>query len=214
MNKQIKLKINDNKVQRICKDTELRKLVSYIGDINLTISSNRLDNLIKSIIGQLLSPKSANTIYQRLILISGEITTESLASLSDESLKEIGISRQKISYIRNLVFALNTNRVNLNKLDKLDNNEVIATLTQIKGIGKWTAEMFLIFSLGRMNVLSVGDIGLQRACKWLYKETDGAECLINKSTNWEPYFSVASLYLWESVNRGLIKNFNSIDDVI
>ncbi|MBU8919114.1 hypothetical protein BGM25_24015 [Bacillus sp. FJAT-29953] len=105
----------------------------------------------------------------------------------------------------------------MDNLDKLDNNEVIKELTSIKGIGQWTAEMFFIFSLERMDVLSLGDVGLQSSCKWLYsidKTKGGKKILQEKSQLWKPYFSVASLYLWEAINCGFVDQFNSIDEVI
>jgi DNA-3-methyladenine glycosylase II len=88
---------------------------------------------------------------------------------------------------------------------------VISTLTEIKGIGKWTAEMFLIFSLGRLNVLSLGDSGLKRAFKWLNNNQE--ENLAQRYDIWKPYNTIASLYLWESVNKGYVDNYIKLEDV-
>jgi DNA-3-methyladenine glycosylase II len=101
-------------------------------------------------------------------------------------------------------------------LDVFPSNQVVTVLTNIKGIGQWTAEMFLIFSLGRMDVLSLGDVGLQRSCKWLYsacKEEEGRSFLVQKANQWHPYYTIASLYLWEAINRGFVDSFHTLDEV-
>ena len=100
-------------------------------------------------------------------------------------------------------------------MDDMDNSSVIKQLTSIRGIGKWTAEMFLIFSLGRMNVLAVDDIVLQRGAKWLYEvdKSERRQILLDKQPVWDPHLTIASFYLWEVVHLGFDKKYQSIDDI-
>ncbi|TLS37030.1 DNA-3-methyladenine glycosylase family protein [Pseudalkalibacillus caeni] len=198
-------------------DPEMKKLISLMGDIPLAIGNNHFESLVKSCIGQQLSLKAARTIYNRFQELLDEVTPEAVLTLSDDTLRSVGISKQKASYIKDLSSKVLSEEVLLNTLEDLENEEVIKTLTSVKGIGQWTAEMFLIFSLGRTDVMSLGDVGLQRGCRWLYqvgKEEDGKEMLKRLSSNWDPHYTVASLYLWEAVNRGFTTNYSCIDQAI
>ncbi|MEH7158484.1 DNA-3-methyladenine glycosylase family protein [Neobacillus drentensis] len=194
-------------------DPVLGKLIDLIGELKLHKQDNHYLSLGKLIIGQQLSIKAAETIYRRFIdLTKRTITPEKVIFLSDEALRKIGISYQKIKYIKDLSAKVLNKGITLETLDELSNSEVINTLTSVKGIGSWTAEMFLIFSLRREDVLSILDVGLQRGAKWLYSTEDGKKALIEKGLKWEPYHSLASLYLWEAVNRGLVTSYKSFDD--
>src|SRR5699024_9570041 len=106
--------------------------------------------------------------------------------------------------------------LDLQHITELDNHSVIKHLTNVKGIGKWTAEMFLILSLGRMDILAADDVGLQRAAQWLYQvdKSQRRSILVEKSPLWEPHLSIASFYLWEAVHLGFLTNYDSIDSVI
>jgi DNA-3-methyladenine glycosylase II len=198
-------------------DPEMKKLINLVGEIPLSIRDNHFESLVKSCIGQQLSLKAARTIYNRFRELIDEVTPEAVLSLSDDTLRSVGISKQKISYIRDLSSKVLAEEVFLNRVEGLDNEEVIKALTSVKGIGQWTAEMFLIFSLGRTDVMSLGDVGLQRGCRWLYqvgKEENGKEMLKRYSIQWNPYYTVASLYLWEAVNRGFTTNYSCIDEAL
>ncbi len=132
------------------------------------------------------------------------------------NLHNIGISKSKTSYIKNLSFQILNKTIDLDALIKTENaDEIFKNLISIKGIGPWTAEMFLIFSLGRLNILSYKDIGLKRAIKWLYKLDNypNDEFLEYLSNKWSPYQTVASFYLWEVINQGFIK-YSCIEDII
>ncbi|MCQ4922230.1 DNA-3-methyladenine glycosylase [Tissierella carlieri] len=188
------------------KDPILGKLISHIGDYELELNKNYFVKLISSIIGQQLSVKAADTIFTRVKNLCEEINPQNILSIDDDELRSAGVSRPKIKYIKHLSEEVINNRIDLNNLDDLSDEEVISELTKIKGIGRWTAEMFMIFSLGRLDVFSTADVGLRRAIKWLYNLDDSFDISILNEIidNWKPYRSIASLYLWEVINIGLI----------
>lgn len=187
-------------------DERMSYLISRIDCYILSIRTNYFESIVYSIIGQQLSSTVANVLRQRFFKICGQITPNILLSCTDESLRSIGISKPKIAYIKNLSSSVLDGNLDFNLLLNLPDESVIDKLTQVKGIGRWTAEMFLIFSLGRLNVFSRADVGLQRAIKWLYN-LDGTPTIADLDelkNKWDPYCTVASLYLWESVNQKLI----------
>ncbi|QOR67942.1 DNA-3-methyladenine glycosylase 2 family protein [Cytobacillus suaedae] len=202
------------KVELLSKnDPVLGQFIEIIGVLELTKRNDHYLSLVNSIIGQQLSVKAAGTIFNRFVeLTNHEITPEIVLGLSEDQMREIGISRPKISYMKDLSQKVVDKEINLDSLQELGNDEAILALTTVKGIGKWTAEMFLIFSLGRENVLSHLDVGLHRGAKWLYDSEDGKSTLIEKSENWDPYQSLASLYLWEVVNRGFVTQYASFTE--
>ncbi|MBE4907674.1 DNA-3-methyladenine glycosylase 2 family protein [Bacillus luteolus] len=194
-------------------DPILGQFIDVIGTLELTTREDHYLSLVNSIIGQQLSVKAAGTIFNRFVeLTNHTVTPEIVLGLSDDQLREIGVSRPKISYIRDLSQKVSEKKLRLDTLEELPNEEAMLALTAIKGIGNWTAEMFLIFSLGRENILSHLDVGLHRGAKWLYDSEDGKTTLIDKGKNWEPYQSLASLYLWEVVNRGLVTKYASFTE--
>lgn len=151
------------------------------------------------------------------MLINNNYSPTILLSLPNEEYRKIGVSGNKTKYIKDLSEKILMKDIGLTSLKYLENDEVIQQLTKVKGIGKWTAEMFLIFSLSRMNVLSLDDVGLQRGVKWLYGikgENRGKEELKVRSLKWKPYYTIASLYLWEAVNKGYVIHFKNIDHAI
>ncbi|MDH5162449.1 DNA-3-methyladenine glycosylase 2 family protein [Heyndrickxia oleronia] len=169
-------------------------------------------------VGQQLSAKVASVLNERLKKLSNSnLSPETILALSDEQLREIGISYRKISYIRDLSEKIAKKELLFEQFSFMGNETVIQQLTQVKGIGRWTAEMFLIFSLGRLDVLSLLDIGLQRGVKWLYsvsKESDGKKLLEEKGKIWAPYQSIASLYLWEVVNQEYVVSYPSFEEYL
>lgn len=219
MKKEIVVNTEAIEIKTLCRqDPQVAKLANLIGDFKIDLREDKFISLIRSIIGQQLSLKAAGTISTRLHgILDNNLDPESVSNLDNESLRGVGISKQKIGYIRDLCQNVKTGKLNLHELDFLNDEEVIKKLTEVKGIGDWTAEMFLIFTLGRENVLSLGDISLQRACKWLYsKDTniDGKTLLKEKGQNWHPYRTFASLYLWSAVNLGYVDKSKNIESVI
>ncbi|SDQ66615.1 DNA-3-methyladenine glycosylase family protein [Virgibacillus salinus] len=213
----IKIYQDDKSVEELCNaDSQMKKLIQIIGDIEVVMRLDFFTSLVRSMIGQQISVQAANAIYTRLeSLMENNITATSILKTSEQRLRSIGLSARKVIYLRDLAEKVYHNEVDLQKLHKLDNQTVIKQLTSIKGIGKWTAEMFLIFSLGRMNVLALDDIGIQRGAKWLYEveKSERRKILAEKQPVWSPHLTIASFYLWETVHLDLVKKYNSIEDI-
>lgn len=184
----------------------LKQLKTEDFDVSERVTNNPKvyqHNLYRSIVSQQLSTKAAATIFARFInLVENTNNNHKILNISDEQYKSIGLSRQKISYIRDITLKIEEGSLNFKKIDHLDDKEIIIELTKVKGVGKWTAEMFLIFSLGRKDVFSPGDLGLLRAVQRLYDNPDiTKDELLGISKKWSPYRSIASLTLWHSLNN-------------
>lgn len=162
-------------------------------------------DLVETIIGQQLSVKAARTIINRffeLFTNKFEITPEKILQTDKELLRSKGISYQKINYLQSLSNHVLEGKLKLDQLDKLSDEEVKKELIQVKGIGEWTAEMFLIFSLARPDVFSLGDLGLRNAISKLYGiDREDKTKILTLSQTWSPYRSTASLYLWSSLDN-------------
>ena len=187
----------------LSKDRKLGKLIGDHQPLKVTKKKDVLYYLIASIMSQQLSTKVADTILQRfLALYEGHIPTpEEVLATPFETLRSIGLSNAKARYVHNVAqFALD-NGIDHRKLGKMDNEAVIAYLTQIKGVGRWTAEMLLMFSLGREDVFAIDDWGVQNAMIHIYK-LDHAdkkvfrEELLRISAKWSPYRTYACMHLW------------------
>jgi len=149
--------------------------------------------LVHSIISQQLSSKAADTIARRVQAIVPGFTPAGLLAVSPEALRAAGLSSAKARYIVELARRLSDGRLNLEAMQEAPDADVIAALMDLPGIGRWTAEMFLIFGLRRPDILSLGDAGLQRAVRLLFGEDATLECV---GQSWRPFCSVASWYLW------------------
>ncbi|SDO02438.1 DNA-3-methyladenine glycosylase II [Paenibacillus sp. yr247] len=187
-------------------DSKLASLIELIGDLTLTPSHVPFESLVMSIISQQLSAKAAATIKSRVKVILPIISPELVLAAEEEAIRQCGVSYPKIRYIRDLSSKVMNGEVILDNLHELDNAELLKQLTSVKGIGAWTAEMFLIFTLGRPDVMSIGDAGLQRAAKWLHTLADRKDgnYLGEIAPNWTPYRSFASLYLWRAIDSGYV----------
>jgi DNA-3-methyladenine glycosylase II len=160
--------------------------------------------LIRAITGQQLSTKAAATIFARLVaLMPGGPTPLALSSLLDEQLRAVGMSRQKVTYFRDLCEKVQSGALPLDSLDAMTDEEVIAALTAVRGIGRWSAEMFLMFRLHRPDVLPVDDLGIVNAIKSVYglRKKPTADRIRKIGESWRPYRSVASWYLWRSLDN-------------
>jgi DNA-3-methyladenine glycosylase II len=188
------------------RDPVLAQLIRKHGPCGLAAAqrSDHFSALVRAITGQQLSTKAAATIYARLAaLMPGGVTPESLAALSDEQLRAVGMSRQKGAYFRDLCDKVLSGVLPLDSLESMTDDEVIAALTQVKGIGRWSAEMFLMFRLHRPDVLPVGDLGIVNAVKNVYRlrKKPTADRIRKIGEAWRPYRSVASWYLWRSLDN-------------
>lgn len=160
--------------------------------------------LLRSIVGQQLSTKAARSIYGRLTELFGGHTPapRELRDADPETIRAAGLSRPKVSYLRDLAERVEDRELQLDRLAELSDEEVSAQLTAVKGLGQWTADMFLIFHLGRPDVLPVGDLGIRRAAQIAYglAEPPDARELERIAEPWRPRRSLACLYLWRSLD--------------
>ena len=160
--------------------------------------------LLRAIVSQQLSTKAAATIAARFDrLHGGPPTPAQVMATSDEQLRAVGLSTQKIGYVRDLCRRINDGVLPLAELDAMSDEEVVQALTQVKGIGRWTAEMFLMFRLHRPDVLPVGDLGIVKAVQKAYglRKLPTPERLTRIGEAWRPYRSIACWYLWASLHN-------------
>ena len=188
----------------IKKDAILKSLITSLPRIELKEEKNHFDRLVKIIISQQLSTKAANTIHGRLLRLSNKKNQiDFIYNVDFDKLRSIGISNQKSTFIKGLAELLINDPTFFKRLDKLNDEEAINELTLIKGIGKWTAEIFLMFSLNRLDVLPSGDVGILNAVKKYYKlETKPTtQELSNISNEWRPFRTIACWYLWQGLDN-------------
>jgi len=188
------------------RDPVLAALIRKHGECGLAKAqrSDHFSALVRAITGQQLSTKAAATIFSRLVALMPDVVTPAaMSSLTDEQMRGVGMSRQKISYFRDLCDKASSGVVPLDALDAMSDEEVIGALTAVKGIGRWSAEMFLMFRLHRPDVLPVDDLGIVNAVKNVYKlrKRPTAERIRKLGEAWRPYRSVASWYLWRSLDN-------------
>jgi len=186
------------------RDPVLRKVVRRCGPCSIPRKRDRFGMLVRSIISQQISVQAARTIRGRLeaSLLPARISAESLAGRNIDELRAVGLSLRKASYILDLADKTRSGEVRLDRFNRMTDEAVIDALTQVKGIGRWTAQMFLIFSLGRLDVLAVDDQGLRGAVRDLYGLDDFPTNLefTELAEPWRPYASVASWYCWRHVD--------------
>lgn len=167
--------------------------------------SEYFHHLCSEIIGQQLSGKAANAIFKRFVTLfpKQKITPERILSLKDEDIRNIGTSWAKVRYLKDLSQKIRDRALTLRLLEKLSDEETVKELTKVKGIGPWTAEMFLMFTLGREDLFSHGDLGLRKALKKLYGfKKDSSQKQVEKIVQkWSPYKTYACLILWQSLEK-------------
>jgi DNA-3-methyladenine glycosylase II len=188
------------------RDPILRDLMRAHGPCRLAARQHAdpFKALIRAIVGQQLSAKAAATIFSRFeALFDAFPTPLQVLAVPDDRLRGVGLSSQKLGYLRDLCRRIVEGELPLDVLDRMDDEAVIEKLTQVKGIGRWTAEMFLIFRLQRPDVLPVGDLGIVRAVQRAYKlrKAPSPDRLTRIGEVWRPYRSVACWYLWASLNN-------------
>jgi len=184
-------------------DPVLRAIIESVGPCRIEYSRPEFSSLAEAILYQQLNGKAAATIYKRFTALAGEPPTpEGILKLSDEQLRSVGLSKQKSAYLKDLAAKTASGLLDFSKLAELSDAEVIEHLTQVKGIGVWTAHMFLMFSLRRPNVLPTGDYGVQMALKKHYRKRKlpKPKEMEEIARVWEPYRSVACWYMWRSLD--------------
>jgi DNA-3-methyladenine glycosylase II len=161
--------------------------------------------LARAIVGQQLSTKAARSIWERLVHILGGTFPEpaGLLAADAETIRGAGLSRSKVNFLRDLAERVGDGRLDLGALADMSDEDIVATLTEIKGVGPWTAEMFLIFHLGRPDVVSIGDLGIRRAVQVAYglEDLPGPTDLERIAEPWRPHRTLACLYLWRSLDN-------------
>ena len=184
-------------------DAILAAIIARVGPCKMTYREPSFEMLARAIVFQQLSTKAANTIYGRLEeAAGGKLTPESIQNLTVGEMRRAGLSRQKLGYIRDLAEHALNGKVDFARMHGMTDEEVIEALTDIKGIGVWTAHMFLMFSLRRPNILPVGDLGVRMAIQKAYKKRKmpTPKQIHQIAKGWHPYCSVASWYLWRSLD--------------
>src|SRR6202162_5133370 len=204
-------------------DPVLRTIIGRIGPCRMQFSPPEFHSLAEAIVYQQLNGKAAETIFKRFAALAGEpLLPEGILKLSDEQMRGAGLSKQKSAYLKDLAAKSSSGRLDFARLPGLPDAEVVEHLTQVKGIGVWTAQMFLIFSLKRENVLPTGDFGVRMAMYRHYLEVarskptnktavakkgrkrkiilPSAQQMEKIAKCWEPYRSVACWYLWRSLD--------------
>jgi DNA-3-methyladenine glycosylase II len=188
-------------------DPVLGALIKRRGRCGLADRSGepRIRALMRALVSQQLSVKAAATIFSRFLALfpgEGGPAPEQVLQVSTEQLRAVGLSRQKASYLHDLCGRVCAGTLPLNDLDRLSDEDVMEALTAVKGVGRWTAEMILIFQLGRPDILPVDDVGLLRSIQTVYalRRRPTAKQVLRIGQAWRPYRSVASWYLWAALD--------------
>lgn len=188
-------------------DPVLSKLIEKYGPPTYKPHNNYYEELVSSIISQQLSVKAASTIWNRFLnIFSGLMPTpEQIIQTKDDDIRAAGVSYSKVGYIKDLAEHIVNRKLDLNNISKLPNDKIITQLTEVKGIGEWSAHMFLIFSLGRLDVLPWGDLGIRNGIMLNYElnELPNKKEMVDISikNKWNPYESIAAWYLWKSLDN-------------
>jgi DNA-3-methyladenine glycosylase II len=188
------------------RDPVLRQLIKRVGPCTLQVDGDGFRALVRSIVAQLISTRAAASIFARLqtSLPKERLTPKAIRAAGLPHLRGVGLSTSKAQALLDLAERIDTGVLPLARLPELDDEEVIEHLVAVRGIGRWTAEMFLIFSLGRLDVLPVGDFGLRAGVQESYglAELPGKKVLDELGEKWRPYRSLATWYFWRS--RGFV----------
>jgi len=184
-------------------DPILRAIIERVGPCRMEFGEPEFHSLAEAIVYQQLNGKAAVTIFKRFAALAGEpLTPEGILKLTDEQMRGVGLSKQKSSYLKDMAERAVRGELDFGRLPEMTDDEVIKHLTQVMGVGVWTAHMFLMFTLKRPNVLPTGDFGVQTAIKKHYRKRKLPKpAQMEKIAKpWEPYRSVACWYLWRSLD--------------
>jgi len=190
------------------KDKKLKKIISSVGECKIRIISNPFEALVEAIITQQISDSAGKTISLKFKNLFGKKypTPSDIIKLSHDEIKSVGLSRMKAEYIFDISKMIVDKKLNFKIFKKMSNEDVISDLIKIRGIGRWTAEMYLIFALGRMDVFPLGDLGLINGIKKLYHlENPSTDEILKITNNWIPYRTIGTWYIWRGV-----KNFQFV----
>jgi DNA-3-methyladenine glycosylase II len=184
-------------------DPVLRAIIERVGACRIEYGPPEFHSLAESIVYQQLNGNAAFTIFKRFATLAGDpVTPNGILKLTEQQMRSAGLSKQKSSYLRDMAERAARGELDFSKLHELTDEDVIKHLTQVKGVGQWTAQMFLMFTLKRPNVLPTGDFGVQMAIKKHYKKRKLPKPVTMEriAKPWEPYRSFACWYLWRSLD--------------
>ena len=190
------------------KDKKLKKIILSVGECKIKTISNPFEALVEAIITQQISDSAGKSISKRFknLFEKKYPTPSDIVKLSKEEIKSVGLSRMKAEYIFDISQMIVDKKLDFKIFKKMSNEDVISELTKIRGIGKWTAEMYLIFALGRVDVFPLGDLGLINGIKKLYNlENPSTEEILKITNSWIPYRTIGTWYIWRGV-----KNFQFV----
>jgi DNA-3-methyladenine glycosylase II len=190
------------------KDKKLKKIISSVGECKIRIITNPFEALVEAIITQQISDSAGKTISLKFKNLFGKKypTPSDIIKLSKDEIKSVGLSRMKAEYIFDISQMIVDGKLDFKIFKKMSNEDVISELTKIRGIGRWTAEMYLIFALGRTDVFPLGDLGLINGIKKLYHlENPSNDEILKITNNWIPYRTIGTWYIWRGV-----KNFQFV----
>ena len=190
------------------KDKKLKKIISSVGECKIRIITNPFEALVEAIITQQISDSAGKTISLKFKNLFGKKypTPSDIIKLSKDEIKSVGLSRMKAEYIFDISQMIVDGKLDFKIFKKMSNEDVISELTKIRGIGRWTAEMYLIFALGRTDVFPLGDLGLINGIKKLYHlENPSTDEILKITNNWIPYRTIGTWYIWRGV-----KNFQFV----
>jgi DNA-3-methyladenine glycosylase II len=186
------------------KDPELATIIDNVGNYKLKKRNHHFSVLVESIISQQITTSAAEAIFKRFKQLYPKFPTASEILFTRKSkLRVVGLSGMKIEYLKDLARHVEEGKLNMKTLSKMNDDDVIAHLTQVKGIGRWTAEMFLIFSLGRQDVFPVDDLGLRKGVQMLFSlpEIPKPKEVERLGKRWKPYRTIATWYLWKNLQK-------------
>ena len=206
---QVTLSMESESVQYLCKkDKRLAKVIEHIGIIQYNpLNENPYAFLIHEIIEQMLSIKAAQKIYERLeLLCEGVITPNRISQLSDEEIRNAGTSNAKVEYIHNITKSVMDGTIDFEAMSILTDDEIIHSLTKIRGIGNWTAKMYLMFVLDRKDILPIEDGAFIQVYRWLYDTDDYTpKSIYSKCKKWSPYSTIAARFCYKALDTGMTK---------
>ena len=186
------------------KDWKLGAVIDRIGHVRFEVDGDLFSGVVGNIVAQQISGKAFATIMQRMAESIGDITAESLSKVETRTIQRCGMSMKKAEYIKDFAVKVASGAFDLARVATLPDDEVIAALSSLRGIGVWTAEMLLLFCLQRPDVLSFGDFGIQKGMRMVYRHRKITKALLQKyRRRLSPYGSVASFYFWSAANGEL-----------
>jgi DNA-3-methyladenine glycosylase II len=184
------------------RDRVLRRIMREHPDANLRTRGDAFRTLARSIVGQQISVKAAQSVWERFEALAVKVTPAAVAALENDAMRAAGLSRMKAAYLKDLAGRFHAGTIRPRRWARMPDEAVIADLVQVKGIGRWSAEMFLIFHLMRPDVVPLGDLGLQRAMERLYNGGGPLtkDDMLEVAKPWRPWGTVATWYLWRSLD--------------